>query len=314
MNEAVSLRLRAASGDPRAQVRLAHLMLTGRAPASGPGEPLALIAQACAARHSDAFLYHAALAARGHGRPQSLDDAFRYVAEAAATGDTRAKGQLFALGGQSFDSEAWFAPAPMTQRHAAPRVFTIEKFLPPPVCAWLIKQARKNLQPAVVQLAERGGAPARDAARSNSVAGTNLLHPDLVLQMVNLRIAAAIGLPLSHQEATNILHYARGQEYLPHYDFFTKQEEAGFAHELRTIGQRVVTVLVYLNEDYDGGETAFPKLDWRFKGKTGDALVFWNLSAQGEREMDSLHAGSPVVKGEKWLLSKWVRQNPVPLI
>ena len=49
------------------------------------------------------------------------------------------------------------------------------------------------------------------------------------------------------------------------------------------------------------------------KGKLGDALIFWNLNQQGEREMDSLHAGLPVTKGEKWLLSKWVRQRPVPL-
>jgi predicted 2-oxoglutarate/Fe(II)-dependent dioxygenase YbiX len=131
--------------------------------------------------------------------------------------------------------------------------------------------------------------------------------------LVNLRIAAAIGVPLAHQEPTNFLHYARGQQYIPHFDFFTQAEEAGFAHELRTIGQRIVTVLVYLNEGYEGGETEFPKLGWRFKGKLGDALIFWNLNQQGERELDSLHAGLPVTKGEKWLLSKWVRQRPVPL-
>jgi predicted 2-oxoglutarate/Fe(II)-dependent dioxygenase YbiX len=165
-----------------------------------------------------------------------------------------------------------------------------------------------------VQNAAQSGAFTVDAGRSNSVAGSNALQPDLVLQLANLRIAAAIGEPLSHQEPTNFLHYARGQEYAPHFDFFTQAEEVGFAHEFRTIGQRVATVLVYLNDGYEGGETEFPKLGWRFKGNTGDALIFWNLSATGEREMDSLHAGRPVTKGEKWLLSKWVRQRPVPLI
>lgn len=298
--------------DSKACLQMAHAMLTGRAMPRFPGEPIRLVEQACAQRSAEALMYHAALAARGHGRPQNFEDAFNYLTEAAALGDTRAKGQIMAMGGK-FDHDAWFGPVPGKQHHAAPRVFTVEGFLPKPVCAWLIKQSKKNLQRAPVQQAAQGGAFAIDASRSNSVAGSNLLQPDLVMQLTNLRIAAAIGEPLAHQEPTNVLHYARGQEYIPHFDFFTVAEEAGFAHELRTIGQRVATVLVYLNDGYEGGETHFPKLDWRFKGNVGDALIFWNLSANGEREMDSLHAGLPVTKGEKWLLSKWVRQRPVPM-
>jgi predicted 2-oxoglutarate/Fe(II)-dependent dioxygenase YbiX len=301
------------SVDPKTRLRMAHLMLTGRAAPRFPGEPIRLVEEACGQRSAEALMYHAALAARGHGRPQSFNDALKYVSDAAALGDTRAKGQLMALGGK-FEHDAWFGPVDQKQHHTAPRVFTIEGFLPKPVCAWLIKQARKNLQPAPVQQADKGGAFAIDAARSNSVAGSSLLQPDLVVQLTNMRIASAIGLPLAHQEPTNFLHYARGQQYAPHYDFFTEAEEAGFAHELRTIGQRVATVLVYLNEGYEGGETEFPKLGWRFKGKAGDALIFWNLSAAGAREMNSLHTGLPVTKGEKWLLSKWVRERPVPLI
>jgi prolyl 4-hydroxylase len=298
--------------DPRTQVRQAHLMLTGRAPSFGD-QAIKLVQAACAQRSAEALLYHAALAARGHGRPQNFEDAFNYVAEAAALGDTRAKGQLTALGGK-LDLEPWFAPVQLQQHHAAPRVFTAENFLPKPACAWLIKQARKNLQRAPVQVGDQGGAFAIHSGRSNSVAGSNALQPDLVMQLTSLRIAAAIGVPLAQQEPTNILHYARGQQYGHHFDFFTEAEEAGFAHELRTVGQRIVTVLVYLNDDYEGGETDFPRLNWRFRGKPGDALIFWNLSANGQRELRSFHAGLPVTKGEKWLLSKWVRQRPVPLI
>lgn len=297
--------------DSKTCLQMAHAMLTGKVIPAFPGQPIGLVEQACAQRSTEGLMYHAALAARGHGRPQNFDDAFKYLSEAAALGDTRAKGQLAALG--KFDHDAWFGPIHGKQHHAAPRVFTVEGFLPKPVCAWLIKQAKKNLQRARVQKAEQGGAFAIDQARSNSVAGSNTLQPDLAVQLTNLRIAAAIGQPLAHQEPTNYLHYARGQEYVPHFDFFTAAEEAGFAHELRTIGQRVATVLVYLNDGYEGGETHFPKLDWRFKGNVGDALIFWNLSQGGLREMDSLHAGSPVTKGEKWLLSKWIRQRPVPI-
>ncbi len=301
-----------ASMDAKSCLQMAHAMLTGKVMPRFPGEPIRLVEQACSQRSAEALMYHAALAARGHGRAQNFDDAFRFLTEAAALGDTRARGQLTALGG-AFDRDVWFGPVQGTQRHAAPRVFTAEGFLPKPVCAWLIKQAKKNLQRAPVQRADQNGAFTVDATRSNSVAGSNPLQPDLVLQLTNLRIAAALGEPLAHQEPTNFLHYARGQEYVPHFDFFTQAEEAGFAHELRTIGQRVATVLIYLNDGYEGGETHFPRLDWRFRGNVGDALIFWNLSAAGEREMDSLHAGLPVTKGEKWLLSKWVRQRPVPM-
>lgn len=299
--------------DPRSQLRLAHLMLTGRERFTQPDEPIRLVVAACEQRSAEALLYHAALAARGHARPQSFDDAFRMVEQAAALGDTRAKGQLMALG-RTFDNDAWFGPVNAVQHHAAPRVSTIEGFLSKPVCNWLIKQASKNLVKAPVQTAANNGAFSIDNARSNSVAGSSLLQPDIVVQLVNMRIAATIGVPLGHQEPTNFLHYARNQQYADHYDFFTKEEEAGFARELATIGQRVATVLVYLNDGYEGGATVFPRLNWSFRGKPGDALIFWNLSANGEREMDSLHAGAPVTKGEKWLLSKWVRQKPVPLI
>lgn len=298
--------------DPKTKLRAAHLMLTGKAAPRFPGEPIRLVEEACAQRSAEAMLYHAALAARGHGRSQSWDDALGLVKSAAALGDTRAKGQLMALQDR-IDRSIWFRPVQKILRHNAPRVMTIEKLLPQAVCKWLIKQARKNLQRAPVQRSSNSDAFSLDAARSNSVAGSNALQPDLVMQLVNLQIAHVIGMPLENQEPTNVLHYARGQQYAPHFDFFTREEEAAFGQELRTIGQRLVTVLIYLNEGYEGGETDFPKLGWRFKGGTGDALIFWNLSERGEREMASLHSGMTVTKGEKWLLSKWVRQHPVPL-
>jgi hypothetical protein len=313
MSEIAQLRALAGKGDPRSQLRLAHLMLTGRARESLPGEALSWVEQACALKHGDALLYMAALAARGHGRRQDLDAAVRLVGDAAAMGDTRAKGQLRALG-EPFDQSAWLAAGESVQHHAAPRVFTIRNFLTKAACDWLIKASRKNLARAPVQTASGGGAFEVDGARSNSVAGTSALQPDLVIQMANLKIAATLGLPLAHQEPTNILHYARGERYAPHFDFISEHEEAGFARELRTIGQRVATFLVYLNDGYEGGETDFPRLGWRFRGDVGDALVFWNLSASGERELMSLHEGMAVTKGEKWLLSKWVRQRAVPLI
>jgi predicted 2-oxoglutarate/Fe(II)-dependent dioxygenase YbiX len=186
----------------------------------------------------------------------------------------------------------------------------IEGFIPPAFCKWIIGRAKPKLEAVRVKDPERGAE--RADYRSNSGAGFSLLESDLVLQLVNARVAAAASLPLANQEPTNVLHYLPGEEYRPHHDFITRSpnNEA----ELNACGQRAVTALVYLNDDYEGGETDFPQLDWRYRGRRGDLLLFWNLTPAGEPEPRTLHAGLPPVSGEKWLYSKWIRQKPYPLL
>ena len=314
MSQLLQLRLQAEGGDPRAQFQLARMMLIGREAPYAPDDAMRLVNAACAKKYDQALLFHAALAALGLGRPQNFADAISLVAQAAKTGSGRAKGQLAALGGvNGFNIESWRAIPPQQQHQTAPRVFTIDNFLPRPVCLWLISQTRNRLESAKVKDPARGGS-AVNAHRSNTGAGFSSIESDLVLQLTRMRIAAAIGMPLMHLEPSNVLHYDPGQEYRPHFDFVAAEDEHNFQRELAVMGQRVCTFLVYLNDGYDGGETDFPRLDWRYKGKTGDALIFWNVSAKGERERDSIHAGLPVTKGEKWLFSQWIREKPVPLV
>lgn len=75
-------------------------------------------------------------------------------------------------------------------------------------------------------------------------------------------------------------------------------------------GQRILTFLLYLNDDFEGGETEFPLAGIRHKGKKGDALFFWNVHPDGRLDRQTLHAGLPPGIGEKWLLSQWVRNKP----
>ena len=310
MLDAASLRRQADAGDPRAQVLLARALLRGHAPPAM--EAARLVREACGQKNTDALLLHATLAVRGLGRPQSFNDALAYVGEAASGGDTRARGQLAALGA-AFDPKAWFAPLEAVQHAEAPRVFSVEGFLPAPVCDWLMRSAKKRLTRAKINDAATGTI-GENQVRTGSVFEAPQLEPDLVHQLVNLKVADALGIPIVHQEPTNILHYARSQEYKPHYDVILPGPEQDlFARELSDLGQRTATFLVYLNEGYEGGETHFPRLGFSYKGKPGDALIFWNLSDVGAVERNSLHAGMPVTKGEKWLLSKWIRQKPLPL-
>lgn len=309
MNDLAQLRLRVASGDEAARWELVHRLL---AAPEQRGEAVRLLQAACDRGVPEALRLHATLAIRGIGRTQDFNEAVSLVSRAAALGDASAREQLRVLGGK-FDRELWFAPVQLRQHHAAPRIFTIEKFIPRVVCDWFIEYARGRQEMTFV----RDGATGRDvlsAGRSATIAGTNVLEADIVLQLTKLRIAGATQTHIDQQESTNFLRYGPGQEYQAHYDLIRPQEEAAAAEELRVMGQRIVTVLVYLNGGYKGGETHFPHLDWGFKGKPGDALVFWNMSATGERERASLHAGLPVQSGVKWLLSQWVRAKQTPLI
>ncbi len=75
-------------------------------------------------------------------------------------------------------------------------------------------------------------------------------------------------------------------------------------------GQRVVTFLVYLNDDFDGAQTAFLDLKWRYRGAKGDAILFRNVDGTGAPDPTTLHAGRAPTRGEKWLLSQWIRMPP----
>ena len=312
MNAKPNLIDAARAGDPRAQLALAHFMLTGRAPAASPEEPARLVEAACAQNFTEALLYHSTLAVLGISRTQSFDDAFKYVARAAELGHPEAQGQMRALtGAGGVDREAWVKPPTLVQHAQSPRIFTAESFLPRPACEWLIQQAGRRLHRALVR--KDSGTSEVGEVRTNSVAGSSMLEPDLVMQLARLRIAATIEQSVNQLEPTNVLRYEVGQQYGAHYDIIRPDEAQNFEADLRAHGQRRVTVLVYLNEGYEGGETEFPRLKQRFKGKPGDALIFWNLSAANELERDSLHAGLPVTRGEKWLLSQWVRERPLPL-
>jgi prolyl 4-hydroxylase len=70
-------------------------------------------------------------------------------------------------------------------------------------------------------------------------------------------------------------------------------------------------VLVYLNEDYEGGETRFLKSGLTVRGQRGDALLFSNVRGDGTPDPDTMHAGLPVTGGKKLLLSRWIRQRPL---
>ena len=119
------------------------------------------------------------------------------------------------------------------------------------------------------------------------------ISEDLVIQAFNRRIAWASGTRPRAGEPLQILRYEPGQQYRPHFDAYDD-----------TDNQRVFTMLVYLNEDYVGGQTVFTYNGLAFRGRTGDGLLFRNATASGARDEHAQHASLPVSQGEKWLASR----------
>lgn len=272
-----------------------------------PDLAYALYGDAAAAGSALAAHRLAVLHALGVGRPPSWDEALACLRQAAHHGHATAAREL-----QLVEGSALFPAASKVGVSQDPAIVTLEALVPPPVCRWLIEHGRGRLAPGRVNHIS-DGAPIPDPMRTARAAPFSLLDMDIVLAMTLERIARATGLHVHQFEPANLLHYAPGQEYKAHFDFINPAVP-GFREQLSIFGQRIATALVYLNDDYDGGETAFPTLGFKFRGQPGDALVFLNVGANGQPHRASLHAGLPPVRGEKWVLSIWVRDRVQPIL
>ncbi len=121
-------------------------------------------------------------------------------------------------------------------------------------------------------------------------------------------------------ESTSIIRYQEGQEYKPHNDFFNK-ESPHYNRMLQSGGNRIATALFYLNDNFGGGETQFIMCDeLNIVPKKGRCVIWHNLLEQmvfGKRKLienkASYHSGLPVLSGEKWIATKWIRENKCTL-
>tara|TARA_Y100001973_G_C5131858_1_gene298217 strand:+ start:444 stop:1028 length:585 start_codon:yes stop_codon:yes gene_type:complete len=131
--------------------------------------------------------------------------------------------------------------------------------------------------------------------------------------LINEKTLKITKIPIKQYESTSVIRYKTGEEYKAHHDYFGEIER--FADTVAKDGDRLATALFILNGDCEGGETHFPYLDnLKIAPKTGRCIVWQNiflLNILGEPEIsyneDSLHAGLPVINGEKWIATKWIR-------
>jgi prolyl 4-hydroxylase len=129
-----------------------------------------------------------------------------------------------------------------------------------------------------------------------------------IVRSIEDRIAQLTGYPVENGEGLQVLRYGVGGHYRVHCDWFDPRFP-GNESLLRTGGQRVATVIMYLNTVTRGGETYFPKLDLRIKPKEGSALQWWNVDEQGNPDPTTTHSGEDVLEGCKWICTKWIRER-----
>lgn len=125
---------------------------------------------------------------------------------------------------------------------------------------------------------------------------------DEIVSKVEKRVSSIIGIPVEHAEGLHILNYQPGQEYKDHFDYFAPTSKAAS-------NNRICTVVLYLSDVEDGGETYFPKLGLRVYPKKGMAVYFeYFYNDQTLNEL-TLHSGQPVITGEKWIATLWFRRK-----
>ena len=163
-------------------------------------------------------------------------------------------------------------------------------------CRYLSLLGTPWLERAMV-VDEATGAGVIDAIRDADTSSFPPLAEDLVVQQINACIAAASGTDRKWGEPLTILRYRPGQQYRPHHD----------AHGATPEALREWTALIWLNDDFEGGETDFPNVGVRIKGAVGDLLLFHNVTRDGLPDPRMIHAGLPVTSGVKWMASRWIR-------
>ncbi len=245
----------------------------------------------------------AARAAYGWGRRQSWEEALRLIEAAAKAGERDAERQL-RLVTQAPLQEMLVPPVPERLSERA-RVAAARGFAPPGFSEWLMERASGRLEAA------KANDAAGTAVRTARACAFGPQERDLVLAILQERAARLIGVSIACHEPPNVISYEPGQEYRRHADFI-EPSIPQFHGELRQFGQRVATVVTYLNEDFDGAETVFPDLGIMFRGAPGDAIFFANVLTDGSPDYLTSHLAQPPIRGRKWVLSQWIRAKPFP--
>ncbi|KAM7250464.1 hypothetical protein ACFE04_022347 [Oxalis oulophora] len=194
----------------------------------------------------------------------------------------------------------------------APRIIVLHNFLSVGECDYLRALAAPRLRTSTV-VDTKTGKGIKSNVRTSS--GMFLTHQEKkypMVQAIEKRISVYSQIPVENGELIQQHRYEKDQFYRPHHDYFSDTRG----------GQRIATMLMYLSDNVEGGETYFPMAgsgDCSCGGKTvkgmsvkpikGDAVLFWSMGLDGQSDSSSVHGGCEILSGEKWSATKWMRQR-----
>ena len=174
-----------------------------------------------------------------------------------------------------------------------PKPVVIENFLSENERIHIKQEAKSKLQVSTVDKDRR----VDEQIRKSETAWLSTEDP--IIRSVVERCVNRTDRPIENCEQLQVLRYKEGGHYNPHQDVFYQDKN-----------KRLYTFIIALNDDYEGGETAFPVIKEKYKLNAGDALFFHTLDNYGLDTSDALHGGQPVKSGEKWVCNLWVHKHP----
>ncbi len=198
------------------------------------------------------------------------------------------------------ESEQLYLPRSIREPIEKVELYWIEQFLSPEECAALL--------PIIDAHGERSTTTEGDEVRTNELRTSDSANlgelGDPLVADIDERICRYMGIHWSHGEGLQAQSYEVGEEFKQHFDFNSETSKL-----VEDIGQRTWTFMIFLNEVEQGGETEFPRLGIQYTPRQGSAIVWRNLDLAGSPNPFTLHAGKPVLKGRKAIITKWFRQK-----
>ena len=294
--EAVQLiRQVAATGDSEALGVLAEMTWRGGFVAQDPKQARIYFEQAAARGHGKSNLVVTNLLASGVAGKRNWNQSLERLRTEAQQIPARRKA-LSLVEAMDIDAQGNPISVPNGKRLSDdPEVVHFSQLLTPDECRYLMEATGNQFEPSMVYDSNRQ--LVRDEIRTSDGSAIHWLIEDPAVVALNRRIAAASGSSYESGEALALLRYSAGQEYRPHFDFVKGAEN-----------RRLMTALIYLNDDYEGGETAFVRTGLKIKGKTGDVILFRNDGDDQGPNPLSEHAGLPITRGVKYLATRWIRE------
>lgn len=190
-----------------------------------------------------------------------------------------------------------------SRKYDLEKIYEFDNFVPYDLCDLIVKTAKPLLTRSKVLSSENVN---KNRTSTNTFLTYNKLNN---IKYIDYKIQNLLGIPIMNYEDLQVVNYKPGQLYKPHYDA-CKVDDSYCNSSLLNHNNtnRYATFLIYLNDDFTGGETEFPNKNIEVKPKKGKAVLFFNLDDDlNDVRFNSFHGGKPPNTGEKWLCNKWIR-------